>query len=214
MLGVLPESAPPRLRNAIWGLLTVLTVASLLGTALAPYLLVKSPLLLVALSPAAHHVALAAASVKAFPLIAVATLRRVLMGLAAYGLGYLYGRAALGWLEQRHPRLAQLVRFVERLYARFGVSLLIAAPAPTVAVLAGAGRSRLVSFLLALTMGHVLWNTLTQHVGDAFARSTDLLTAFLDEHLLESTLLCLAVVALQQSISRLLRARRGRAVVR
>lgn len=192
-------------------LFVALTAASLLGTAFAPYLLVKSPVLLVALSPAAHHVALAAATVEPWLLISVATLRRVLMGLSAYGLGYLYGLAALAWLEQRHPRLAQFVRFVERLYARFGVALLVVAPAPTIAVLAGAARSRLPYFLLALTAGHVLWNTLTQHIGDAFARRTDLLTAFLDEHLLESTLVCLAVVALQQGVSRLLRRRRARA---
>ncbi len=207
----LTESASPRLRNAIWVLFVVLTFASLLGTAFAPYLLVKSPVFLVALSPAAHHVALAAATVEPWLLISVGTLRRVLMGLSAYGLGYLYGLAALAWLEQRHPRLAQLVRFVERLYARFGIALLVVAPAPTVAVLAGAARSRLAYFLLAFTAGQVLWNTLTQYVGDAFARRTDLLTAFLDEHLLESTLVCLAAVALQQGISRWLRNRRSRA---
>lgn len=187
----------------------MLTAASLLGTALAPYLLVKSPLLLVALSPAAHHVALAAATVEPSLLIAVATLRRALMGLGAYGLGYLHGRATIEWLQLRHPRLGQLVRLVERLYARFGVALLVLVPVPTVAVLAGAGRSRLAPFLFALTLGLTLWITLTQHVGDAFARRTDLLTAFLDEHLLESTLVCLAAVALQQGVSRLLRSRRA-----
>lgn len=190
---------------AIWGLFVALTVASLLGTALSPYLLVKSPLLLVALSPAAHHVALAAASVEQAPLIVVATLRRVLAGLSAYGLGYLYGRAAIQWVEQRHPRLARLVRFVERLFARFGVALLVIAPAPTIAVLAGAARSRLSVFLLALTLGHALWNTVTQYLGDSFARRTDLITAFLGEHLLESTLVCMAVVALQQGVARLIR---------
>lgn len=119
----------------------MVTVTSLVGTALSPYLLVKSPLLLVALSPAAHHVALAAATVDPVSLIAVATLRRVLTGLSAYGLGYLYGQAALDWVEQRHPRLARLVRLVERLFARIGVALLVVAPAPTVAVLAGAARA-------------------------------------------------------------------------
>jgi membrane protein DedA with SNARE-associated domain len=187
----------------------VATLASLLGTALAPYLLVKSPLLLVALSPAAHHVAMAAATVEPVPLIIVATLRRVLTGLAAYGLGYLYGAAAVVWLEQRHPRLAQLVRSVERLFARVGVALLVVAPAPTIAVLAGAARSRLSLFLLALTIGHALWNTLTQYLGDAFARRTDLLTAFLDEHLLESTLVCVGAVVLQQGVTRWLRRKRA-----
>lgn len=187
------------------GLLSAVTVASLLGTALAPYLLVKSPLALVALSPAAHHVALAAASTEQVPLIVVATLRRVLTGLAAYGLGYLYGRASLEWLEQRYVRLGRLVRFVERLYDRFGVSLLVVAPAPTIAVFAGAKRTHVVAFLAALTVGHALWNTLVQYLGDASARTTDLLTAFLGEHLLESTLVCVAVVVLQQAFSRLRR---------
>jgi len=191
------------------GLFVAVTVASLLGTALAPYLLVKSPLLLVALSPAAHHVAMAAASVAPVPLIAVATLRRVLTGLGAYGLGYLYGHAAVAWLEVRHPRLARLVRFVERLFARFGVAVLVVAPAPTIAVLAGAARSRLGLFLLALTLGHAIWNTITQYLGDTFARRTDLLTAYLDEHLLESTLVCVGVVVLQQGVTRLLRRKRA-----
>jgi membrane protein DedA with SNARE-associated domain len=190
------------------GLFVGVTAASALGTALAPYLLVKSPLLLVALSPAAHHVVLAAATVEPIPLIVVATLRRVLTGLGAYGLGYLYGRAAIEWVEQRHPRLARLVRFVERLFVRFGVALLVIAPAPTVAVLAGAARSRVGVFLLALTIGHALWNTVTQYLGDTFARRTDLLTAFLGEHLLESTLVCVAVVVLQQAFTRLLRRKR------
>jgi membrane protein DedA with SNARE-associated domain len=190
--------------------LAALTVASLVGTALAPYLLVKSPLLLVAISAGAHHVALAAATVDPLALVVVATLRRVLTGLGAYGLGYLYGPAALVWLEQRYPRLAKLVAWVERLFARFGVLVLVVAPAPSVALLAGSARSRLPAFLLALTVGHLLWSTATFYLGDAFAHWTDLLTASVGENLLESTLVCVLLVALQQGVA-LLRRRRQRA---
>jgi len=197
-----------RLRTAVYALLGVATAASLLGTALAPYLLVKSPLLLVAISPAAHHVVLAAASVDPAPLVAVATARRVLTGVAAYGLGFLYGRAALGWLEQRYPRLARLVGLVEQLFARWGVWLLVLAPAPTVALFAGAARSRFITFVIAVALGHALWNSVTVYVGDAVAVWTDLLTSFVGEHLLESTLICIALVALQQTLSRLPRRRR------
>lgn len=203
-------STPPRLRAAIWGLLTAVSVASLLGTALGPYLLVKSPLGLVILSPAAHHIALAAATVDPVLLVVVATLRRVLTGLSAYGLGYLYGKTALEWLEQRYERLARLLRWVEGLYARFGPWLLVVAPAPTVVVLAGAARSHLGGVLLALFAGHALWNALVQALGGAFAQTTDLVTAFFGEYLLESTLVCVAVVALQQGAS-LLRRRSRRA---
>jgi membrane protein YqaA with SNARE-associated domain len=186
----------------------VLTGASLLGTAFAPYLLVKSPLLLVAVSPAAHHVALAAASVEPAPLIVVATLRRVLTGVGAYGLGLLYGSAALGWLNERYPRLARFVAWVERIFQRWGVGLLVLAPAPTVALFAGAARSRFLVFLAALTLGHALWNSVTYSVGDALAVWTDVLTSFVGENLLESTLVCLAAVALQQALSQIASRRR------
>jgi membrane protein DedA with SNARE-associated domain len=198
-----------RLRTAVFTLLGVLTAASLLGTAIAPYLLVKSPLLLVAVSAAAHHIVLAAASVDAMPLITVATLRRTITGIGAYGLGLLYGRAALGWLDERHPRLARLVAWVERLFARWGIGLLVLAPSPTVALFAGAARTRFVVFVLALLVGHAFWNSVVVYVGDSLAVWTDLLTSFIGENLLESTLVCVAVVALHQAFGRFSRRRRA-----
>lgn len=204
---------PPRVRAAILGLASAVTVASTLGTALAPLLLLKSPLGLVALSPAAHHIALAAAALPPLPLVVVATLRRALTALAAYGLGYLYGPAALEWLEQRSPRVARWVRFIEKQYARFGVSLLIVAPVPTVAVLAGAARSRPARLLPALLLGLSMWTAIAVFLGDAFARLTDGFTALLGEYLLESTLICVGAVVAQQGISLILRRRRRSGVV-
>jgi membrane protein DedA with SNARE-associated domain len=204
-----------RLRTAVFALLGVLTSASLLGTALSPYLLVKSPLLLVAISPAAHHVVLAAASVDPATLVTLATLRRTLTCVGAYGIGFLYGSAALGWLDERYPRVARFVAWVERLFARWGVWLLILVPVPTVSLFAGAARSHFIAFLIAVALGLAMWHTVTVRVGDSVALWTDLLTGFVGEHLLESTLLCVALVTLQQMISRRLsrRARRSDAPI-
>lgn len=204
----LPEVPLHRLRAACFGLLAATTLAGLLGTALSPYLLVKNPLLLVALSPAAHHVALAAATVEPGPLITLATLRRVLTGVGAFGIGFIYREQAIAWLEQRYPKLAKLVAYLERLFARLGVLLLVVAPVPTLAVLAGAARGSFFRFLGALTLGHALWNTGTYYLGDAFASWTAVLTEGLGDHLLESTLVCVLLVVVQQSIS-LLRRRRS-----
>jgi len=201
-----------RLRTAVLALLGVVTLGSLLGTALAPYLLVRAPLLLVAISPAAHHVVLAAASADPLPLVAIASVRRVMTCVAAYGLGFLYGRGALGWIELRHPRLARLVGWVERLFARFGVWLLLPAPTPTVALFAGAARTRFVAFVIAATLGQLAWNALTVSVGDAISVWTDRLTTFLGQHLVESTLACVAAVALKQAWSRFFRRRRESAL--
>jgi membrane protein DedA with SNARE-associated domain len=191
------------LRLAILTLFGVVTVASLFGTALAPYLLVKSPLLLVGISPGAPHVALAAATVEPESLITVASLRRALTSVATFGLGMLYGPAVVTYVEERHPRLTRLVKFFERLFARWGMIVLLVAPLPALAMLAGAARARFWTFLGAVLAGHVFWNTLTYHVGDALGRFTDQLTEFLRHHLLESTLVCIALVALQQLYARL-----------
>jgi membrane protein DedA with SNARE-associated domain len=203
----LDRSVSPRLRSAVLGLFLVLAASGFVGTALSPYLLVNSPLTLVAITGAAHHVALAAATEDAAPVIVVATLRRALTGLGAYGLGYLYGPAAFTWLAARYPRLSRIANLLERLFARWGVLLLVAAPARTLAVLAGAARSSVRSFLLAYSAGHALWSTLTYYVGDALSSWTARLTAFLSAHLWESTAVCVLLVLLQQAISRARRAR-------
>ena len=189
----------------------VVTTLSLIGTALAPYLLVKSPLLLVALSPAVHNVALAAASVAPLPLIVVATLRRAFTGVAAYGLGYVYGATARSYVLQRSPRLAKVMAFVDRQLRRFGVGILVVAPLPVIALLVGAGRGRVAPFVGSLLVGLTLWTGATYYLGEALARWTDLLTASIDENLLESSVICVSVVAVQQAVALLWRRRKARA---
>lgn len=195
-------SLPARVSRAALGLLAALTVGGLVGTALSPVLLVESPLLLVALAPDGRHIALAAGRVEALPLIAVGAVRRSLFGLAAYGLGATYGGHALSWLEQRAPRWGKLLRVVERILARAGPLILVPLPFATVCVLAGAARTRFPLFLLAMALGHVLWVTAIYLLGARFSTASQVLTDFLSEHLLESTLICVALVLGQQLWSR------------
>jgi len=153
---------------------------------------------------------LAAASVDPLLLIAVATPWKVLTALGAYGVGYVYGAGALEWVAQRYPRLGRVTSFVSRLFARSGVALLVLAPVHTLALLAGAARSRLLPFLIAFTAGSALWISFTVYLGDALAHWTEKLTAFLAQHLVESTLLCILGVGLQQGYARW--TRRARAI--
>lgn len=196
-----------RLRTAVLGCLAALTGASVAGAALAPYLLVKSPLLLVAVSAAAHHVALAAASAPPLPLIVIATLRRTLTGLSAFGLGYVYGPATLGWLSARYPRLAGMASWLARALQRFGAPILVLLPVPTVALLAGGARRRLPVVAACLLVGQALYTTIMILLGEAVARWTHQLTAFLREHLLVSTLVCASLIGLSQLLRALKRRR-------
>jgi len=199
---LVPVGIPARLVRASWSLLAVLTVASLAGTAMSPLLLVKAPLLLVALSPDSRHVALAAGRVDPVLLMSVTVLRRSLYSIGVYGLGAAYGDLAVNWIEARARRLGKALRALERLFARVGAVLLLALPFLSVCVLAGASRTRLIVFLPALVLGHFLWVFTTVWLGTRFAAEAQAVVDFFAERLFESTLVCVALVAGYQFFTR------------
>jgi membrane protein DedA with SNARE-associated domain len=179
-----------------------LTVAGLVGSALAPVLLVRSPLLLVALSPDARHVALAAGSVAPVALVSLAVARRALFSFGSFGLGVIYGPAAVIWIEEHSPRLGRIFRLLERLFARWGAPILFLLPFASLSVVAGAARTRFAAFGCAVVLGHLLWVGSTYYLGTLIADFSDRLLAFLSDHLWESTLGCVGAVILQQLVSR------------
>src|SRR6187551_2960853 len=122
------RGVPTRLVRGIWALLATLTVASLVGTAIAPLLLVKAPLVLVMLAPDGRHVALVAGRVDPWLLLAVTVVRRSLYSIGVYGLGAAYGDLAVNWIEARARGLGKALRALERAFARVGAGLLVAIP--------------------------------------------------------------------------------------
>lgn len=193
---------PSRLVRASWALLGALTVGSLIGTAFSPLLLVKAPLLLVTLAPDGRHVALVAGRIDPVLLVSVTVLRRALYSISVYGLGAAYGDLAVTWIEARASGLGKALRALERLFARVGAVLLLALPFLTVCVLAGASRTRLLVFLPALLAGHFIWTLTTVLLGTRFASEAQAVVDFFSERLLESTLICVALVAAYQFFTR------------
>ena len=200
------EPVPTRLVRACWLILGVLTVASITGTAFSPLLLVKSPLLLVTLSPDGRHVALVAGRVDPWLLMSVTVLRRSLYSLAVFGLGSAYGDAAVSWIEARAQGVGKALRALERLFARAGALLLLALPFLTVCVLAGAARTRVFVFLPALVAGHCIWVVGTVWLGTRFAAEAQVVVDFFAERLFESTAVCVALMAAYQFFTRRKRA--------
>lgn len=189
-----PLPAPARARYAIVGFVGLLTVLSLIGVALSPYLLVEHPVLLVALSPLGRHLALAVAGADPTVLVIVTVVRRVIGELATYGLGVIYGYAAVRWMEARYPRLGGVVRWIEAQFNRFGAPLLVLAPAHSLALLAGAARVRFGVVAVFLTLGETLWVIGTTYFGGAIAGWTRILTTFLSAYKLETTLVVFVLV--------------------
>jgi len=199
---IVPAGIPARLVRASWGLLGVLTVASLVGTAFAPLLLVKAPLLLVVLAPDGRHLALVAGRVDPWLLMGVTVFRRTLYSVGVYGLGAAYGDLAVNWIEQRARSLGKALRTLERVFARVGAVLLLALPFLSVCVLAGAARTRVRVFLPTLVVGHSLWVSTTIWLGTRFAAQTQAVVDFFAERLLETTVVCVVLVAGYQLLSR------------
>jgi membrane protein DedA with SNARE-associated domain len=190
------------LRRAALAGTGALTALSLVGTALSPYLLVTHPLLLVGVAPEVRHLVLAAAEAPLLPLLLVGTLRRALGMASAYALAASYGLTAVRWLEQRYPRAARAIRFLEGLFGRFGVAMLVIVPGYTVSALAGAARTRPSVFLAATLTGQLLFVGATLLFGEAVGQWTRPLLSFLTAHLAECTLACVLLVVLQQLFSR------------
>lgn len=192
---------PPRLRHAVFALIALVALSNAIGTALSPYLVVEHPLLLVAISPEGRHVVLATPSVAPVLLVAVGTLRRLLGIVAGFGLGFLYGEAAVRWAEQRAPRFSRFILFLERMFERFGLYLLFVVPLPSIGVLAGAARTRLPWVVLAGAAGQVVWMTLTVQFGEAVSGWTRPVLAFLSRHVVEATIVAVVLVGLQQLVA-------------
>lgn len=201
----LPPAVPAHVRRVVLALVAVLAVVGPVSTALSPTLIVEAPLLLVALSAVNRHIVLAAAHVDPVPLLLVGSARRMLSLLATYGLGYLYGAAALSWAEARHPRVARLVRWCEDWLQRVGPALLVVMSSYTLMGLAGATRMRLRTFLLASGLGNLIYVAAVVWLGDAVSAWSRPLLAWLARHLVEATVICIALVLAQQ----LWRRRRG-----
>jgi hypothetical protein len=174
----------------------VTTIASYVGSALAPYLLLEHPLVLLLLSPVGRHVALAAPRVALLPLVAVVVVRRVVSLAAAWALGAIYGSSAVSWLDSRSPRSGAVVRLGERLFGRWGTPLLLVLPTHLLCALAGASGTRPVTMLVLVTLGEIAWTIAAHRLGGAISGWTGPLVSFVSDHLLATTLVSAAVIAI------------------
>lgn len=183
-------------------LMTVLTIASVIGTALSPYLLVQSPLLLVLLSPDLLHIVLAAPQTPFVALLLVGTGRRVVAMVATWALLAHFGPAGVEWAVQRWPRLDRLFRWFERVFRRFGAPLLVVAPSYGTAALAGVTRMPWRSFFGPMLAGQTAFTAGLMLFGESTAAFIEPILAFITAYVWECTAVMICVVALQRLYAR------------
>ena len=163
--------------------LGVLTISSFVGVAFMPLLLARAPLALIALSPLFRHLVLAAPTVDAASLFAVAVPRHFLPDPFAYLLGREYGPAAVTWAEANSPLLGRLVRALERLFSKVGPVALLLSPDVIASTLAGAARVPLPLFVVMNLLGTLGTVAVARWFGTALDRPIHALVGFFQGHL-------------------------------
>lgn len=196
-----------RRRTAFYAVpLALATVGGLVGTAFMPYFLAKAPLVLVALSPLFRHLVLVSRSVGALPLFAVAVPRHFAPDIFVYFLGREYGDAAVEWVEINSPMSGKLVRWLERLFAKAGVLVLLVSPDIIVSTIAGVAGLPLPVFIAANIAGTFATVAVARYFGDVLDAPIRVLLAFFRAHLFAVTLASVLLVVLLNWYNRAARA--------
>jgi membrane protein DedA with SNARE-associated domain len=148
--------------------IVVIAVASSVGDALSPTLVVDAPLLLVALVPRNRFLVLAAPQLDFWPFFLVGMVRLALTDPLFYLFGRWYGDRAIDWTERRAGAPGS-VRTLERWFRRAAYPIVAIAPNNFVCVLAGASGMSVVGFLVANLGGTAARMVLIWWVGDVFS---------------------------------------------
>jgi membrane protein DedA with SNARE-associated domain len=184
---------PPLSRSLVFGI-AVLFGAATLGAALAPYLAVRHPLILIALNPWPRHVILVAPHTPLIPLVLVVAFRGLFSCIVAFEVGKHYGQRGIELFESRSPRIAGYLRAFERVFSRAAPAFLVLSPGPLTSTLAAvSGNSRWATWILSW-LGFVVWSLINYQVGDWLKPWTAPILAFIQQYLIETTVACAVVV--------------------
>jgi membrane protein DedA with SNARE-associated domain len=178
-----PEAAAAVESTWLFVPLAALAIATFVGVAVAPYLLVKAPLLLIALSPLSRHLVVASPAIDAVPFFLVAVSRMFLGDPFVYTLGRRYGPRALVWIEARSLSATRWIRWVERAFRRAGLFFVLVSPGPLVCTLARVLGMPPIRFVVTNLIGTIGLVFLVRFVGDAFSEPIEALIEFFEVHL-------------------------------
>ena len=176
--------------------LATLSSISLVGVAFSLYLVNHHPLLLVAMSPLARHLVLAAPTVDPYALLAVVVTRRLLFYFASFYLGRALGPAGIVWIEARAARFGRFVRWLEQLFRRASYPVVFFLCGPTLSALAGASGMRPRVFAALAAPGLVLRVVVVLGVAASIRPFLETVLAWIDEHWIPGTLVMLLIVAI------------------
>jgi membrane protein DedA with SNARE-associated domain len=186
-----------------------LVVANNVGNALAPALLPvpgdptkpSNPLLLIALSPPIRNQVAVVNYVNPWLFLGIAGLRLLVADPLFYLLGRWYGDAGIAWMEKRSSMAGDMLREVERWFAKASVLLVFIAANNIMCLLAGASGMRKTWFWLANVAGTLTRLLLIMLFADLLSSQIDTGLDWVGDYrpwLLAVSIAAVAVVGLRQ----------------
>lgn len=174
--------------------IVVLTVVGTVANAFTPALAARHPLLLITLDARNRQLVLAR-HVDVLPFVVVAVLRRALSDPLFYLLGREYGDAAVRWLEKKGGG-GDLVRLIERMFAKAAYPMVFFFPGAVVCALAGQSGMPPALFLPLNILGTITVVLAVRAFSDVIASPVEAVLGFFNRNLVLTTSISVGLVVL------------------
>jgi membrane protein DedA with SNARE-associated domain len=172
-------------------------IAVQVGNAFFPVLQEQAPLLLMALGAANRNLLVAVAQgVPWFLYALVGGARLLLPDPFFYAIGWHYGDRSISWMERRTPTFGQMLRELERLFAKAGWAFVLVLPNNYVCLLAGASQMRRSWFWTLNIVGTIGRLIVLWWIGQALQELIDTVLGFITDHRLPFLIVSVGLVLL------------------
>ncbi len=173
-------------------------IAGWVADAIAPDLVSRSPLALIAMSPRTRNLILATNSIDAAPYYLVGFFRLIASDPVNYLLGFWFGDRMLAWVKRRSKTYGPLVDSGADGFRKWSPFVIFAAPNNIVCMLAGATGVKFGTFIVLNVTGTITRLFLVRRAGEAFESPIDRVLDFIAQY--RTPLLIVSVLAVGWTI--------------
>jgi membrane protein DedA with SNARE-associated domain len=184
------------------GVLIGLVICTNIGDALTTTWADRHPLALIALNSRNRVLVLATNQLDAFSYYTVASLRLLVSDPLFFLLGRWYGDAAIRWVERRQASYGELLRWLERAFAKAAYPLVFLAPNNPICLFAGASGMPVAVFLALNVSGTFVRLYAIRVLGATFESPIDDLLGFFQDYRVPLLILSVSLVAVSLLLDR------------
>jgi membrane protein DedA with SNARE-associated domain len=179
-----PTRTPPGRRTLAFLTIPIIGFIAMsnIGNALAPELVDKHPLVLLALNSQNRNLLLTTNNLDAWSYYLVGTARLLVSDPLFFLVGLWYGDTALTWMERRTKTFGTTLRQWEKGFRRAAYPLVFFAPNQWICLFAGAAGMEISGFFAANLAGTVARLYLIRRLGDTFEAPIDDVLGWIGDH--------------------------------